>query len=79
MNIVFLGSGEFGIPCVDALLHSGHQVRLIVTQPPHPAGRGRKLNPTPVAQWAQAASVPFLETADVNTPETMARISDDDW
>ena len=65
MNIVFLGSGEFGIPCLDALGHSGHQVRLIVTQPPHPAGRGRKLNPTPVAQWAQDASVPCLEAADV--------------
>jgi methionyl-tRNA formyltransferase len=76
MNIVFLGSGEFGIPCLDALLLSKHQIRFVVTQPPNPAGRGRKLNPTPVANWAQAASVPYWETADVNTPEALTRISD---
>lgn len=76
MKIVFLGSGEFGIPCLDALLHSGHHLRFIVTQPPHPAGRGRKLNPTSVAHWAQAASLPCLETANVNAPEVLARIAD---
>jgi len=76
MNICFLGSGEFGIPCLDALLLSKHQIRFVVTQPPNPAGRGRKLNPTPVAHWAQAASVPYWEAADVNTHEALARISD---
>ena len=76
MDIVFLGSGEFGIPCLDALLHCAHQLKFIITQPPNPAGRGRQLNPTPVAKWAQAASLPYLEAADVNTPEILARISD---
>lgn len=75
MNIVFLGSGEFGIPCLDALLHGPHQLRFIVTQPPNPAGRGRKLNPTPVAQWAQAADMLYSEMVNVNTPEALARIS----
>jgi methionyl-tRNA formyltransferase len=76
MKIVYLGSGEFGIECLDALEQSSHELRFIVTQPPHPAGRGRKPSPTPVARWANAHSLAFLETADVNTAETVGRIAD---
>ena len=42
MNIVFLGSGYFGIPCLEAILQTRHRLAFVVTQPPHPAGRGRK-------------------------------------
>ena len=55
MNLVYLGSGEFGVPCLDALKASGHNLCLVVTQPANPAGRGRKPQPTPVAQWADDA------------------------
>ncbi|UCC98279.1 MAG: methionyl-tRNA formyltransferase [Phycisphaerales bacterium] len=75
MRIVYLGSGEFGIECLDALCSSEHNLKLIVTQPANPAGRGRKPNPTPVAQWADVHKIPFVETDNVNTPdviETMA-------
>ncbi|UCG57934.1 MAG: methionyl-tRNA formyltransferase [Phycisphaerales bacterium] len=67
MNIVYLGSGEFGINCLSALAESSHNLRFIVTQPPSPAGRGRKPSPTAVARWARARSVPFAETHNVNT------------
>jgi len=67
MKIVYLGSGEFGIECLNALGRSSHSLRFIVTQPPHPAGRGRKPKPTPVAHWANTHSVPFVETDDANT------------
>ena len=76
MNLVYLGSGEFGIPCLDALKASGHQLALVVTQPANPAGRGRKPQPTPVAQWSAAHGVPFAETDNVNSPEMVARIAD---
>jgi methionyl-tRNA formyltransferase len=76
MKIVYLGSGEFGIECLDALEQSSHELRFIVTQPPHPAGRGRKPSPTPVARWANAHSAPFLETADVNAAEIIEKIAD---
>jgi methionyl-tRNA formyltransferase len=76
MNIVYLGSGEFGIPCLDALKASEHDLSLVVTQPAHPAGRGRKPQPTPVAQWADAQSVPFVEVDKVNAPEIVERIAD---
>jgi methionyl-tRNA formyltransferase len=57
------------------LAHSGHFPRFIVTQPPHPAGRGRKPKPTPVAHWANLNSIPFIETENVNTPQMMEEIS----
>jgi methionyl-tRNA formyltransferase len=76
MNIVYLGSGEFGVPCLDALKASGHHLALAVTQPANPAGRGRKPQPTPVAQWASAQSVPFCETGDVNAPQVREKIAE---
>jgi methionyl-tRNA formyltransferase len=71
---VYLGSGEFGIPCLEALKASGHALALVVTQPANPAGRGRKPQPTPVAQWAAAQAVPFVETDNVNDPQMRERI-----
>lgn len=75
MNIVYLGSGEFGLQCLNALAQSSHSLDFIVTQPPRQAGRGRKPTPTPVANWARTHSVPFIETEDVNTAETTERIA----
>ena len=75
MNIVYLGSGEFGIPCLDALKASGHNLCLLVTQPANPAGRGRRPQPTPVAQWAAEHGVVFAETENVNAPEVVPRIA----
>ncbi len=76
MQIVYLGSGQFGIECLNVLERSSHSLQFIVTQPPHPAGRGRKQSPTPVARWANTNSVPFVETDDVNTPGVMEKIAD---
>lgn len=75
MRIVYLGSGEFGFECLDALAQSGHSLDFIVTQPPRRAGRGRKPKPTPVAVWADTHSIPFVETDDVNTPEMLRKVS----
>ena len=75
MKIVYLGSGEFGIKCLNALDRSSHSPRFIVTQPPHPAGRGRRPKPTPVAHWANSHSVPFVETDDANTPQLIEAIA----
>ena len=63
MKIVYLGSGQFGIECLNALNDSGHSLQFIVTQPPNPAGRGRKPNPTPVARWANAKA-PYSDNYD---------------
>ena len=76
MKIIYLGSGEFGIECLNALERSGHSLQFIVTQPPHPAGRGRKPSPTPAAHWATTHSIPFVETDNVNTPRMIEKIAD---
>ncbi len=75
MKIVYLGSGEFGIESLNALAGSGHSLQFIVTQPSHPAGRGRKPRPTPVARWANTHSTPFIETEDVNTPQVIEKVA----
>jgi len=76
MKIVYLGSGQFGIECLNFLDQSSHNLQFIVTQPPHPAGRGRKPSPTPAARWATTHSIPFVETDNVNTPQMIEKIAD---
>jgi methionyl-tRNA formyltransferase len=75
MRIVYLGGGEFGLQCLDALAQSSHGLDFIVTQPARQAGRGRKPTPTPVADWANAHSVPFIEVENVNSPEMLQKIA----
>jgi len=75
MNIVYLGSGEFGLQCLNTLVKSSHSLDFIVTQPPRQAGRGRKSKPTPVSLWAKSHSLPFIETDNVNNPEEIEKIA----
>ena len=65
MRVVYLGSGEFGIPCLQGLFESDHALCMVVTQPPQPCGRGRKLRATAAADWAQARGVPCIGTENV--------------
>ena len=74
MKIVFFGSGRFGLDCLDALARSRHNLQLIVTETPKPAGRGRKLTPTIVSLWAKEHCLPILETDDVNAPDAVEKI-----
>jgi len=76
MKIVYFGSGEFGIECLNALAESSHSLAFVVTQPPQPAGRGRKARPTPVARWADANSMPYMESDNVNAPSDIEIIAE---
>lgn len=58
MKIVFLGSPEFAVVCLKKLLATEHQIVGIVSQPDRPVGRGGKLTPTPVKQFALANNLP---------------------
>jgi methionyl-tRNA formyltransferase len=66
LNLIFCGSGEFGLPTFSALLGSGHRIVQVISQPDRPAGRGRGLTPTPISQAALDAKLPLLRTADIN-------------
>ena len=65
MRIIFTGSGEFGIPTLAALVDAGHTI-FPYTQPDRPAGRGRKLTPTPIAQFARERGLVAIQTANFN-------------
>src|SRR5215510_13886087 len=67
MNIVFMGSPEFAVPCLDALLVH-HHVLAVVTQPDKPAGRGLGLQPPAEKRRAPEAGVPVLQPSSVKKP-----------
>ena len=52
MRIIFMGSPDFAVPTLDALVEAGHEVIVAYTQPPRPAGRGKTERPTPVEERA---------------------------
>jgi len=57
MRIAFMGTPDFAVPTLDALLAAGHDVAAVYSQPPRPAGRGKGLKPSPVQQRAEAAGI----------------------
>lgn len=69
MRIVFLGTGEFGVPALHALQSAGHAISAAVSQPDRPAGRGRKVQPTPIHTAANEAGLRHIQTADVNSAD----------
>lgn len=72
MRVIFCGSGSFAVPTLEAIVAAGHQVPLVVTQPPRPAGRGGKLRDTPIAEAAQRLGLPTLAADDVNAEPAIA-------
>lgn len=74
---VFLGTGSFAVPVLDAVARSP-ELRLVavVTAPPRPAGRGERLRPSPVAKHAEGlVRVPVLEPARLRAPESIAEVA----
>ncbi|MFC4250250.1 methionyl-tRNA formyltransferase [Sinimarinibacterium flocculans] len=61
MRLVFAGTPEFSVSALDALHGAGHEIVGVFTQPDRPAGRGRKLMPSPVAQRAAALGLPLYK------------------
>jgi methionyl-tRNA formyltransferase len=57
MRVVFMGTPEFAVPTLHALIAAGHDVVAVYAQPPRAAGRGKQLQPTPVQRAAEAAGI----------------------
>jgi methionyl-tRNA formyltransferase len=68
MRIVFFGSAEFGVPCLEAIVRSRHELAGLFTQPARPAGRRREPKPTEVALWARQKKINCLEAENINAP-----------
>jgi methionyl-tRNA formyltransferase len=69
VRLVFLGSGAFAVPSLEALLDGGHEVKALVTQPDREKGRGRALASPPTRAVAEARGVPVLQPRRVREPE----------
>lgn len=68
-RIVFMGTPEFAVPILDALTHTTHQLVGVYTRPDKPAGRGNKLQPSPVKQLALARDLPIFQPSTLRQPE----------
>ncbi|MFC5724887.1 methionyl-tRNA formyltransferase [Streptomyces gamaensis] len=75
MRLVFAGTPEVAVPALDALIASDrHEVVAVVTRPDAPAGRGRRLVASPVAERAQEAGIEVLKPARPREPEFLDRL-----
>ncbi len=65
MNILFMGTPDFAVPCLDILVKDGYDICGVITQPDKPRGRGHKLTPPPVKVCANENNIPVFQ------PETL--------
>ena len=72
-KLVFAGTPDFAVPGLRACIEAG-EVVAVYTQPDRPAGRGRKLTPSPVKQAALAAGIPVEQPESLKSPEAQARL-----
>ncbi|UFM69182.1 methionyl-tRNA formyltransferase [Leclercia adecarboxylata] len=76
LRIIFAGTPDFAARHLDALLSSGHQVVGVFTQPDRPAGRGKKLMPSPVKVLAEEHSLPIFQPASLRPQENQQLVAD---
>lgn len=69
-----MGTPEFAVPSLSALLEHNEQVVAVITQPDRPKGRGRKLTPPPVKELAKKAGLPVLQPTKIRTEEFLAEL-----
>lgn len=73
-RIIFMGTPDFAVPSLKALLDHKENVVAVVTQPDRPKGRGRKLTPPPVKILAEKADIPVLQPTKIKTEEYLETI-----
>lgn len=71
LNIVFAGTPEFGLPAINAIADSPHQLSAVFTQPDRPAGRGRKLEASAIKQWALQQKIPVFQPVNLKDRENI--------
>jgi methionyl-tRNA formyltransferase len=72
MRLAFLGTPDFAVVSLAAILEAGFEVACVYTQPPAPRGRGQKLTPSPVHAFATAHGLPVRTPASMRDPEAIA-------
>ncbi len=69
LRLIFMGTPDFAVPTLLELVAHGHEIAAVYTRAAKPAGRGMKLQPTPVEQQARRLGIPVLTPATLKTPE----------
>ena len=75
LNIIFAGTPEFTLPCLDALAASKHHLTAVYTQPDRPAGRGRALQASAVKTWALARDLPVYQPLNFKDSQAKADLA----
>ncbi|GAB6034944.1 methionyl-tRNA formyltransferase [Galenea microaerophila] len=71
MRIIFAGTPDFSVAPLEALIAAGHEIVAVYTQPDRPAGRGRKLTPSPVKQAALAHQLPVFQPENFKSDDAI--------
>src|SRR6185436_1402313 len=74
MRIVFIGTGEIGVPTLQALLKSEHEVVGVVTQPDKPVGRAQLIEPQPIKKALAATKMPVLQPSRIKERQAIEEI-----
>jgi methionyl-tRNA formyltransferase len=74
VKILFLGTPEFALPCLLRLGRERHQIVGILTQPDRPAGRGKRMTPSPVKRWGTSLGVPVLQPEKLKDPALLSSL-----
>jgi methionyl-tRNA formyltransferase len=72
MRIAFLGTPDFAVPSLAALVEAGHEVATVYSQPPAPRGRGQVLTPSPTHAFAEGLGIPVRTPASMRDPAEIA-------
>ena len=75
MRIIFMGTPDFAVPALRALHEAGHEIACVYTQPPRPAGRGKKLSPSPVQLEAERLGLPVRSPISLRGAEAQAEFA----
>jgi len=70
LKIVFMGTPDFSVPCLEGLIEAGHEISLVVTQADKPKGRGHHLMPPPVKECAIKHQIPVFQPTRMKDDET---------
>src|SRR6201996_8079667 len=71
LRLIFMGTPDFAVPTLLELVAHGHEIAAVYTRVAKPAGRGMKLQPTPVALQAERLGIPVLTPTTLKTPEAL--------
>ena len=74
MKIIFMGTPDFSVGTLEALVEAGHEVVLAVTQPDKPKGRGKEMQFTPVKECALAHNIPVYQPKKIREPECIEEL-----